>query len=52
MVLLGDQSLIGLDKEIYMTQREEVDELMRMWCQQQLVIEKRKAFLETLKETK
>lgn len=30
---------------------EEIKELKQMWAQQQLYIEKRKAFLETLKES-
>ncbi|GAB6538773.1 hypothetical protein bcgnr5376_59120 [Bacillus cereus] len=32
--------------------QEETKELRTMWFQQQLAIEKRKVFLETLKETK
>lgn len=36
-----------------MTRKEEIEELKRMWFQQQLAIEKRRAFLEDLsKETK
>lgn len=35
-----------------MTIQQEIQELKTMWFQQQLALEKRKAFLETLKGTK
>jgi hypothetical protein len=35
-----------------MTIKQEIQELKTMWFQQQLALEKRKALLETLKETK
>lgn len=35
-----------------MTIKQEIQELRTMWFQQQLAIEKQKAFLETLKETR
>lgn len=42
----------NLIAEYKRVREEEIKELSRMWFQQQLAIEKRKAFLETLRENK